>query len=289
MTRATALTAALVASLIANVYLLIGRPSDGARMVGPPSHAERRGELPPLPRPATNGAPADREAPAREAALTAQLLQTQAALEAQRMPEFRAHPDRSPEVEAQVKAALDRVYATTPDPKPIYTVECHGAACAFTFDDGQDPAVWLKPLQGTKIDEFVTVQLNATGATVHVASPDAVLADRYVQSVFGVIRNSPAVAECKQRFTAPGEVVLAVVLDTAHDVHVTMQGSLADQDFGACLRPVLDRAPAQVPPPPATVHSLPDNTLVVSVASPNGNAASPRCSTAPRCDPARAS
>jgi hypothetical protein len=34
----------------------------------------------------------------------------------------------------------------------------------------------------------------------------------------------------------PGEVVLGVVLGAAREVHVTMQGSLADQDFGACLR-----------------------------------------------------
>jgi hypothetical protein len=31
-------------------------------------------------------------------------------------------------------------------------------------------------------------------------------------------------------------VVLGVVLGAAREVHVTMQGSLADQDFGACLR-----------------------------------------------------
>lgn len=283
MKSVTALTGALVVSLIANVYLLVGRSSDGSgRMTVSPSnaaHNERRGELTMLPRPAPalGGTPDDREAPVREAALTAQLLKAQVELEAQRLPEFREHPDRSPEVEEQVKGALDRVYATMPGPKPLYTVECHGAACSLTFDDGQDPAVWMKPLQAPTIDEFATVTLNATGAMVHVASPDSVLAARYVQSVFGVIRNSLAVADCKQRFPTPGEVVLGVVLGAARDVHVTMQGSLADQDFGACLRPEIEQAPSQVPPPPATVQSLPGSRMVVSVGRPDA----PRMPDAP--------
>jgi hypothetical protein len=100
-----------------------------------------------------------------------------------------------------VKGALDRVYATLPGPRPVYTVECHGAACALAFEDGQDPAIWMKPLQAPTIDDFVTVSFSsATAAMVHVASPDSLLAARYVQSVFGAIRSSPAIADCKLRF-----------------------------------------------------------------------------------------
>ena len=173
MKRVAALTGALIVSLIANVYLLVGRSADGDARVTASSapaavHSERRGQASQM---IPRAAPVDRAAPAREAALTAQLLTTQAELEAQRLPAFRDHPDRSPEVEAKAKAALDRVYASLPDPKPLYAVECHGATCAITFDDGQDPAVWMKALQGTEIAELDSVELNTTGAVVHVASP----------------------------------------------------------------------------------------------------------------------
>jgi hypothetical protein len=47
-----------------------------------------------------------------------------------------------------------------------------------------------------------------------------------------------------------------------------MTGKLADKDFGACLRPVLEQAPSQVVALPANITSLPHNVTIISVPTP---------------------
>ena len=283
MNSAKVVMGLLVASLITNVYLLAsrswGNSALAARGSSGTAHGERRGELSaPLRTTPAPGLPAsdpaeraslDPGAREREAALTAQLLKAQAELEEYRPLDerFKRAAERSPELEEQARAALDKIFATRPGQKPVYAVECHGAVCLLKVDDDQERSVWLKSLQESSAvrDVFRKKSFSPLfGTYVEVASPDQLAASRYAESVFDVIRSSPATAACKQQFPTPGEVVLRVVLGSAGEVRVTMTGRLADKDFGVCLRPVLDQAPSQVPPPPSGVSGSPDNGLVVS-------------------------
>jgi hypothetical protein len=296
MKRMTVLTGAFIVSLIANIYLLVTRASDsaerGAVSSSNPARSSRRGELPALSRVAPGPGEArpsaddDSAAREREATLTAQLLKAQAALDEHRPlnEHFQDSLERSPEMEEQATAALDKILATRPGQKRIYTVECHGATCLLKVDEDQETNVWMKTLQESdERDAFTRMQFGVAGTYLRVASPEELAGARYVESVFVVIRNSPAVAACKQRFPTPtGHVVLRVVLSASRDVRVTMEGKLADQAFGACLRPVLEQAPSQVPPPPATVQSLPGNVQIVSVPAAPRAPAAPQAPATPR-------
>src|SRR5262245_11582706 len=271
----------LIASLSANVYLLVTRNSGapGSAMSPRAASSERRGELPipsrAVPARAASGEPADGAvndpaAREREAALTGALLKVQAELEEYRpLPDrFQRGGERSPEIEEQARAALDRMFVAKPGQKPSYTVECRGAVCSLNVNDNLDRSDWMRTLQSS--DErklFRGMVFGAAGTYLEVASPEYLAGSRYVDSVFEVIKSSPAIAACKQRFPTPGAVVLAVELGPARAVRVTMMGKLADKDFGACLRPVLEQAPSQVAAPPANITSLPHNVTVISVPS----------------------
>jgi hypothetical protein len=283
MNSAKVVMGLLVASLITNVYLLATRSSGSsalaARSSSGTAHGERQGAFsaPSRGTPAP-GLPAsdpaecaslDPGAREREAALTAQLLKAQAALEEFRplSERFEQAAERSPEIEEQARAALDKVFATRPAQKPVYEVECHGAVCLLKVDDDRDRNVWWKSLQESSAagDAFRKMNFSVIyGTYVEVASPEQQAARRYVHSVLNVIQSSPATAVCKERSPIPGDVMLHVVLGSARAVRVIMIGSLADKDFGACLRPVLDQAPSQVPPLPASISSLPENGIMVS-------------------------
>jgi hypothetical protein len=273
----------LVASLVTNVYLLGTRASGSsalaARSSSGTAHGELRGALsaPSRGMPAS-GLPAsdpaecaslDPGAREREAALIAQLLKAQAELEEYRPLNERFQPaaERSPEFEEQAKAVLDKVFATRPDQKPVYAVECHGPVCLLKVDDDQERDVWWKSLQeSSAVRDALRMSFSVVfGTYFEVASPEQQAASRYVQSVFDAVRSSPATAACKQQFPTPGEVVLRVVLGSAGAVRVTMLGGLADKDFGVCLRPVLDQAPSRVPPLPASISSLPARMTLIHV------------------------
>jgi hypothetical protein len=286
MSRAKVVTGLLVASLITNVYLLATRASGhsdlAARSSSGAAHGERRGErsapsqgTPAPGRPASAPAkPASLDPGAREyeAALTAQLLKAQAELEEHRPlgERFQQAAERSPEIEEQARVELDKIFVTKPGQKPVYAIECHGAVCLLKVDDDQDRDVWMRSLQSSTRDVFRKMSFSVLyGTYVEVSSPEQLAASRYVQSVFDVIRSSPATTACKQQFPTPGNVVLRVVLGSAREVRVTMTGTLADKDLGVCLRPVLEQAPSQVPPPPANISSLPDSGMVVSVPRPD--------------------
>jgi len=283
MNRTTVVTGVLIASLSANVYLLVTRSSGtSGSATSPPvaTRSERRGELPVLsravPARAASGEPAEGEVNnpgtrEREAALTRELLKAQAELEEHRpLPDrFQRGGERSPETEEQARAALDRVFGAKPGQKPVYTVECRGVVCSLKVDDELDRNDWMRTLQSS--DErklFRGMSFGVAGTYFEVASAEYLAASRYADSVFKVIKSSPVIAACKQRFPTPGEVVLAVELGPARDVRVTMTGKLADKDFGACLRPVLEQAPSQVAAVPANITSIPHNVTIISVPSP---------------------
>jgi hypothetical protein len=289
MTNVKVMTGALVVSLIANVYLLATRSSETSTSPGTNRSgsklAERAGGIPTIARVAPGkvssdpnatepgaerpeqGAEGDPEARKREAALTAELLKIQAALEEHRPlnERFKQSAERSPEIEEQIKPALDRIFPSKPGEKSPYTVECHGSVCSLDVDDNLDVNTWMHALQTRTRDVVRSFNFGVAGTYLEVGSPDWVAGEHYVQSVFSVIRDSPVVAECKQRFPTPGTVVLRVALGADREVHVTMEGDLADKAFGACLRPLLDRAPSEVPPPPGSLQSLPEAVLIVSV------------------------
>ena len=161
------------------------------------------------------------------------------------------------------------MFGAKPGQKPVYTVECRGVVCSLKVDDELDRNDWMRTLQSS--DErklFRGMSFGVAGTYFEVASAEYLAASRYADSVFKVIKSSPAIAACKQRFPTPGEVVLAVELGPARDVRVTMTGKLADKDFGACLRPVLEQAPSQVAAVPANITSIPHNVTIISVPSP---------------------
>src|SRR5687767_10438940 len=117
--KSTKLVVGLLAvSLLVNAYLLATRSSDNAEPGATSTtvaRAERRGELPALPRAGlpsggTASAQDDGETTVRdrEAALTAELLKSQAALAKHQsdLDRLRQSADRSPALEEQGKAAL---------------------------------------------------------------------------------------------------------------------------------------------------------------------------------------
>jgi hypothetical protein len=283
-------TGLLVVSLFVNAYLLAtrssGNPEPGATSATV-ARAERRGELPALPRAAlppggTASAQDDGETTAREreAALTAELLKSQAALAKHQSDRdrLRQSADRSPALEEQGKVALEQIFPTKAGQKPIYDIECYGERCMLQVDDSQDPEVWRNALQTSNANQlFRSILFTEEGALLDPAPPEEVTGARYLQALFGAIQSSPATAACKQQFPAPGEVTLRAALGPTRDVSVTMTGTLADKEFGACLRPILDRAPGLVPPLPANVQSLPNSPSIVSVARPDA----PRSPDAP--------
>lgn len=283
MNRTTLVTGALIASLSANVYLLVTRnPGASGSAMSPhvATRSERRGELPILsrgvPARAASGEPAegvvnDPATREREAALTRELLKAQAELEEHRpLPDrFQQGGERSPETEEQARAALDKIFVAKPGQEPAYTVECRGAVCSLNVDDKLDRNDWMRTLQS--FDErnvFRGMAFGVAGTYLEVASPEYLAASRYVESVFKVIQSSPEIAACKQRFATPGMVVLAVEIGPARAVRVTMTGKLADKDFGACLRPVLEQAPSQVAALPANITSLPRSVTIIGVPNP---------------------
>lgn len=283
MNRTRLVTGVLIASLSANLYLLVTRNSGAPGSAMSPHVAtrnERRGELPmpsrAVPARAASGEPAegvvnDSATREREAALTREVLKVQAELEEHRpLPDrFQQGGERSPDTEEQARAALDRVFGTKPSQKPVYTVECRGAVCSLNVDDELDRNEWMRTLQSSNERKlFRGMAFGVAGTYLEIASPEYLAASRYVESVFKVIQSSPATAACKQRFPTPGEVALAVELGPARAVRVAMTGKLANKDFGACLRPVLEQAPSQVAALPANITSLPHNVKIVSVPSP---------------------
>jgi hypothetical protein len=197
------------------------------------------------------------------------LLKAQAELEERRplADRFEQAVERSPDVEEQARAALDKIFVTGPGQKPVYAVECHGAVCLLKVDDDQDRNVWWKTLQesSARRDVFGKMSFSVVyGTYAEVSSPEQLAALRYVHSVLDTIRSSPATTACKQQFPAPGEVLLHVALGPERAVRVIMIGRLADEDLGACLRPVLDEALLQVPPP-TNISTLPENGIAISV------------------------
>lgn len=277
MRNVKVLASLLVVSLIANAYLLVTRSSGPAERAGStPPVASVRGEpravLPPSsrPAPASSGTASEPEVREREAALTGQLLRSQAELEEHRplAERFKQSADRSPEIEQQIKPTLDKVFPTRPGEKPVYSVECHGFVCALEVDDSQDVDAWMRALQGGTRDVFRRFNFGIAGTFLEVGSPEYIEGLRYAQSVLDAIKSSPGVAECKQRFHTPGRVVLSVVLAEGRQVRVAMEGELAGKDLGACLRPIVERAPSQVPPLPASIASIPRAVLIVAVEKP---------------------
>jgi len=75
--------------------------------------------------------------------------------------------------------------------------------------------------------------------------------------------DAPALAECKARNPAQGEVALQIAVQ-AHHVAVTANGSLASQASGVCIRRVLEDIIAATPLPPEVI-ALPEWPLHVSV------------------------
>jgi len=283
MNSAKVVMGLLVASLVTNVYLLAARSSGSSALAARSSSGTAHGELRGALSAPSRGTPApglpasdpaecaslDPGAREREAALTAQLLKAQAELEEHRPLNERFQPaaERSPELEEQARAVLDKVFATRPDQTRVYAVECRGAVCLLKVDDDQERDVWWKSLQeSSAVRDALRISLSVVlGTYFEVASPEQQAASRYVQSLFDAIRSSPATTACKQQFPTPGEVVLRVVLGSAREVRVTMLGRLADKDFGVCLRPVLDQAASQVPPLPASISSLPVRMTLIHV------------------------
>jgi hypothetical protein len=225
MNRTRLVTGVLIASLSANVYLLVTRNSGASGSAVSPhvaTRSERRGELPILsravPARAASGEPAegvvnDPATRERDAALTRELLKAQAELEEHRpLPDrFQRGGERSPETEEQARAALDKVFGAKPGQKPVYTVECRGAVCSLNVDDELDRSDWMRTLQSSNERKlFRGMTFGVTGTYLEIASAEYLVAARYVESVFKVIQSSPAIAACKQRFPTPGEVVLAV-------------------------------------------------------------------------------
>src|SRR5262245_1099388 len=193
MNRTGLVTGVLIASLSANVYLLVTRNSGASGSAMSPhvaTRSERRGELPILsravPARAASGEPAegvvnDPATRAREAALTVKLLKAQAELEEHRplSDRFQQGGERSPESEEQARAALDKMFRTQPGQKPAYTVECRGAVCSLNVDDELDRSDWMRTLQSSNERKvFRGMSFGVAGTYLEVASPEYLAATR---------------------------------------------------------------------------------------------------------------
>ena len=178
----------------------------------------------------------------------------------------------APAIEAGLRAALEKAFPPRPGEPAPYSIECRDMTCKLDLDPGQDARAYRvvleKSLQGT----MKTVTGTSDGIYFDLMSPDDIAIDRYVASVFAVIRGSPETAACKQQFPAPGDVVIHLALDSARRVQVTMTGKLADADFGQCLRPIAEAAPSHVPPLPSNIRSLGfDVSTVIAIAAPDSS------------------
>lgn len=284
MRNGTWLASALVVSVAMNVYLFATRPApvteraadtagrpasraDQAPQRGAPGHASGALRAPAAPQLAAAAAPRDDDSAEREADLAAQLASVEADLAARRPldEQFQLNTRRSPDVEAQIQGELDQVFGTKPGSKAAYTVECHGQVCELHVDLDQDRDAWMGALQHEYREPFEKMMFQASGPTyLGVRTPEQRAATSYVRSLFAMIRSSPDVERCKLHPSGRGEVVLTVRLDVDRRVRFAMAGPLADRDFGACLRPVLERISSQAPSLPANIRQLSSDVLVLT-------------------------
>ena len=255
MSRAvTVLSVGFAASVATNIYLIVTRPDPAAapESVTAVSSTESRAI-----------ATAPRTSDPRHAALEAKLAQTEAELDKQRpMSERFDLAERAPDVEAQVKPFLDRIFPA--GPKPGYTVECHGRVCKLEADADRDN--WMEPLQhdpdGRGLFRGMTFDRYATYLDVEL--PEVVGGNRYLRSVFDLVRYAPELARCKKQFPQPGKLEVEASLDAGRHVVIQLAGELATAEIAGCLRSVIDQVIASMPLP-ADVTSLPDTTLTIEV------------------------
>ena len=254
MSRAvTMLSVGLAASVAVNIYLIVTRPSGGERS-GPPTAVSST---------ETRVIAAPRQPDPARGALEARLAQTEAELDKHRpLAEKFELAERAPEVEAQVKPFLDKIFP--PGAKPGYTIECHGRVCKLEADADRDN--WMEPLQhdpdGRGLFHGMTFDRYAT--YLDVEPPEVVGGNRYLRSIFDLVRYSPDLERCKKEFPHPGKLDVQATLDAARHVVVQLGGELASTDIAACVRGVIDAVVASLPLP-ADVSSLPDTAMTIEV------------------------
>ncbi|HEV7556015.1 MAG TPA: hypothetical protein VGO00_11195 [Kofleriaceae bacterium] len=253
---ATVLAVGLAASVAVNVYLIVTRPTETEPASSPAQSASRTSPV------ASLGTPSGRSDPARTA-LEAKLVETEAELDKHRpLAEKYELADRSPEVEAQVKPFLDKIFPA--GPKPGYMLECHGRVCRLEADADRDH--WMEPLQqdpdGRGLFHGMTFDRYAT--YLDVEPPDRVAGNRYLRAVFDLVRHGPELAACKKQFPAAGSVSYQLTLDPSRHVVIATTGPLAGSELDRCSRDIVDRVIAGMQPP-ADVSAIPDWTLMIEV------------------------
>jgi len=169
---------------------------------------------------------------------------------------------RTPEVEARVRPALDKVFAPLSKSAQPYDVECRGTVCNVkVLDTSIDPNAWMKPLQrstafhawmfgaGFKVWGEVTDPVADAPYLLRVAITDAIEA-------------SPAIAACARQ-DPKAEVVLTTTLDVSR--HLAVASEPDATPLAICARAAALEAVAHVAVSPDVSDLHPVNVHVPTI------------------------
>jgi hypothetical protein len=247
------LIAAVLASVGLNVYLLATRddrlePEVVEPTVEPTASAAKRLLAPSPSRPGSYGS-------LERSDLEQRVLVAEAEVEQFMRPDERyAKQSRSPETEARVKPYLDLVFKDLDLKEPKYTVECHGMVCKLDADR-RDANVWMSPLQTTYPQRAMFATMSFSDTTFIEVRPEpeawaAMIDAQARRQIYG----------CATTYPAPtGELSYRVTKDRT----VQLDGPLANEQVGRCIKLAVENAIAKIATPSNIVLPQVDHPLTI--------------------------
>lgn len=240
-------------SIGANVWQVASRGEAGVTTVPlmgsrPAKRSDSQGDRPRLPS-------ADKKTPPEIANLDRATLEKRLAAAEARLDaalpleeKFDVSP-RSPENEARMRPAFDRVFQTKPGEQPLYSLECHGPVCRLETEVSMNE--WQEPLIAEEDAIFSKMQVGQPISYMRLEESGRAAGIKYSMNLIMDFLDGPAGKECKERNPARGTVEFALHLDaSSHKVLVTTSGALANEAVGVCLRRALEDLIDHRPTPP---------------------------------------
>ncbi|NVB80834.1 MAG: hypothetical protein HOV81_20725 [Kofleriaceae bacterium] len=253
----------LLASLAANVYLWLTRPTATSQRRAPramPITALARNTT------ASSSAPASASSTSPPSALDRvqleqRLLRVEAEIEVHLpLEEQYDRASRSSESEARAKVVLDHMFASIADAGSAgigspYSLECHGNVC--TLQSSLDPADWSQAIQQPP-ERLMFGSMSFTAERVMFAlEPVDKLGELLVRGIYAALGRSTQAELCiAGNANANGSISVTVQFDPAQRRFTgTVGGTLANAPIGVCFRAALDEicARALVPAELTTV------------------------------------
>lgn len=247
--RAAAVVA-LVASLVANVYLAAGRGAPNALRPGAGSAAANGTGSAAPPRVPDSPCVQRLRVAARE--LNAVSRKIEAKLQPDERFE-RGTPDSvSPE---RLRPFLSEIFGS----KYKYTFECRSHVCELNVNG--DDFDWMQPLQEEGSRRALFDGASFSGQRAYLVMMEEARSRGWVlaQQVLQWIYESGEIARCRPKDPPPqglGDLSVSIDVDADDHLIAAYSGALADIDVGACVRTALDAELARIPVPPDTVWPI---------------------------------